>query len=198
MAADPPPQKTGWRGGMSSQTPRGPSAGQKSGGWAKKKDRQYEREAQRYRMKITAWSLILVILTGIFIYWLYPRWQKVPFLVAASVDYYPPIPPNAWVAEDLGRFLELWDKEKGIEILEYSKFSFNGSKQRRLDDLRKNLAEATPGGPDKDLVIIYLSMHGVVDQQNEPCLLLPGDSPGNTTASRKAFRPYLRKRRSPT
>ena len=34
-----------------------------------------------------------------------------------------------------------------------------------------------PGGPNKNAIIICLSLHGVVDESGEPCLIPPGASP---------------------
>ncbi len=36
-----------------------------------------------------------------------------------------------------------------------------------------------PGGPDNEVVVIYLNLHGVVYVAGEPCLLLPDDDPLN-------------------
>ena len=51
------------------------------------------------------------------------------------------------------------------------------SKESGVAELRRQLAAAQPGGPHKDLVVLYLSMPGAVDGQAEPCLIPPGASP---------------------
>ncbi|GAF73470.1 unnamed protein product, partial [marine sediment metagenome] len=166
------PGPSGWRGKPPSSPRTGRSARQKSGGWAEKKDRDYERAALRHRTRIVLWSLLFIVLIAVFIRWLIPKPMPTPFLVAVVTDYQQPVPPNAWTTEDVEQLRSLHDER----ILKYTKVAWE-SEESGLKHLRQALDAATPGGPDKDLVIIYLSMHGLVDGEGKPCLLPPGASP---------------------
>ena len=98
----PPPPGNSWRGGAKSQPAAGPTR-PKAAGWSAKPDRDYQRSVLRYRLKVGLWSLLffslVVTLFVILIYW--P--VRTPFLVLAVTDYDSPLPPNAWVREDLQR-----------------------------------------------------------------------------------------------
>lgn len=166
--ADPP----GWRRGGQPQTGPARPGPPRAAGWAKKKDRGYERAARWHRLRIGIWILLLAGLIGGFVVWLIWTPMRTPFLVAVVTDYPAPIPPNGFAQEDRERLREL-DAE---EILKYLPVDWQ-SKESGLRNLRRELDAATPGGPGKDLVIVYLSMHGAVDSSGEPCLLSPGASP---------------------
>jgi hypothetical protein len=156
-----------WRGG------KGPVPSERAkGGWTKKTDRTYEHAAARHRLKIAVWSLLLVALVAGFIIWLIWTPMRTPFLLAAVTDYAAPILPNAWASEDIQRFLAL-DK---AEVLKCSEVAWQ-TKEQGLHQLCQELDSAKPGGPHRDLVIVYLSMHGAVDGSGEPCLLPPGAAP---------------------
>ena len=51
------------------------------------------------------------------------------------------------------------------------------SKDQWLREFRRQIDTAVPGGPARNTIIIYLSLHGVVDDKGEPCLIPPGASP---------------------
>ena len=165
----------GWRRGPQSAPRGGRLPGQKQGGWTQRKDRDYDRAARRHRIRIAAWSLLLVALIVGFcikVFW----WPvKTPFLVATATNYRAPIPPNAWAREDAAR-LETLD---AVRKLQYTDVPWDDKESGR-QELRELYSAATPGGPDKNLVIVYLSAHGVVDENNRPCLIPPGASPLNS------------------
>jgi hypothetical protein len=166
------PSGKSWRGGKSPS-----SSARAKGGWTKSADHAYERAAARHRLKIAVWSLLFLALVAGFIVWLIWTPMRTPFLIAAVTDYSAPIPPNAWAGEDAQRFLAL-DKS---EILTCSEVAWQSAEQG-LRELCRQLDAAKPGGPRRDLVIVYLSMHGAVDQNGEPCLLPPGASRHNSGA----------------
>ena len=51
-----------------------------------------------------------------------------------------------------------------------------GTPEKGLETLNELLKKATPGGPE-NVVLIYLSAHGIVNEKNEPCLLLARSKP---------------------
>ena len=133
-----------------------------------------------YRAKVGAWSLLFVSLLVGFILVLIWWPVRTPLLMTAVTDYDAPLPPNAWATEDIDRLRQLgaekggWRQEKRIlACTDVPWESRDLGKQR----LRQYLEAARPGGPGKNLVMIYLGMHGTVDSNGEPCLVPPGASP---------------------
>jgi hypothetical protein len=163
-----------WRGGA--RPPAGQPAPQKRAGWTEKPDQEYERSALRHRAKIVGWSLLFLVLIVGFVVWLIWTPMRTPFLISAVTNYGFPIPPNAWAKEDAERFSSL-DKK---EVLKCFDVRWE-SKELGLRQLRQQLDGAQPGGPDRNLIVIYLSMHGAVNGAGEPCLLPPGALPWDSS-----------------
>lgn len=181
--------KPGWRGKKSgseasgsawrkpsAQNPANKSAGKPEGWWKTKKDRSYERAVQRHRLKTGAWFLLSLVLVAGFLVWILWRPVSTPLLAVAAIDYQAPLPPNAWAAEDIDR-LHLLADEDIISPFENNRWIPGDSVDHWLAGLRSELDKKIPSGPDPDgTVIIYLSIHGVVDGSGRPCLLPPGTS----------------------
>jgi Mg-chelatase subunit ChlD len=126
----------------------------------------------RHGVRIAAWSLFFLGLVAGFIVWLVWTPLRTPVLVAVATNCDAPLPPNAWAQEDAERLQSL-DRE---EVLKCSLIPWE-SKELGVAELRRELALAAPGGPHKNLVVLYLSMPGAVDGDAEPCLIPPGASP---------------------
>ena len=150
----------------------GPRDAGRKRGWAEKRDTHYERAAIRHRFRIAAWSFLFLALVAGFIVWLAWKPLRTPVLVAVVTDCPFPLPPNSWAKEDMER-LQTLDRQ---EVLKCISTPWE-SKESGIAELRRQLAAAQPGGPKKDLIILYLSMPGAVDGQAEPCLIPPGASP---------------------
>ena len=120
-------------------------------------------------MKVGLWLLLAVTLTGGFLYYLMYRPIRTPLLMAAATRYAPPWPPNAWAREDLEALTAL-DRQEVATCLVIP-WESNAEGLRRLG---AELDAVRPGGPGKNVVIVYLSMHGAVDVQGRPCLVPPG------------------------
>ena len=155
-------KRSGWRRGSQKQSAGGRSPGRKQSGWAQQKDHDYEQAALLHRIKIAAGALLFVALAvgfGIWVFW----WPvTTPFLVATATNYDAPIPPNAWAREDAGRLMQL-NREQVLHCVDVPWQSKESGRLR----LRKLFAAAKPGGPDRNLVVVYLSAHGLVDENNE-------------------------------
>jgi len=106
--------------------------------------------------------------------WLFPDRQPTPMLVASISGYDAPVPPNAFAAEDAARFLAAYADYDNVRPTFSSPPRTSTELLHQIEDY---LNRARPGGPDKNVVLIYLSAHGVVNDQGEPCLLLPGHDP---------------------
>ncbi len=165
------PQRASWRKpATAGGTPR--PAERKGRGWAQKQGADYEQAATRHGFRIATWLMLFLLLIGGFIAWLVWTPLRTPVLVAVVTNCEAPLPPNAWAQEDAGR-LQLLDRQ---EVLKCSTVPWE-SKELGLGQLRRQLEATVPGGPGKDLVVLYLSMPGAVDGAAEPCLIPPGASP---------------------
>jgi hypothetical protein len=177
-----PKGRAGWRSKAKAAT-SGPRAA-KAGGWAKKADDGVERSVARYRTKVFLWSAIFLALVAGFVVWLLWTPKLTPFLAVAAVNYEYPLPPNAFVREDANRFRGLHGKAASgldeIKVLLYDEVDFESSTSG-LKEIQGKLEKAEPGGPDKNALAIYLSMHGAVNAEGEPCLIPPDVPPRDSS-----------------
>ncbi|MHC4402040.1 MAG: hypothetical protein ACYTG0_20400, partial [Planctomycetota bacterium] len=157
-------KKAGWRGESKPAAPSGRARAQEGGRWKQKKDRQHERAKTRHRLKLAAGLLLAGgLIAGYVMYVIYSP-VTTPLLALAVIDYQAPVGPNAWAETDVERL-----KSLAPEIVSSVEWKSVGS---NWDPLREALENHTrPGGPEKNLVIVYLSMHGAVNGQGQPCLL---------------------------
>jgi len=177
-SAGPPseqPKRPSWRAkpGVSAASPH--PAGRKGSGWSERKDTSYQQATTRHGLRIAAWSLLFLAMLAGFVAWLVWTPLRTPIIVAIATNCESPLPPNAWAAEDAER-LQLLDQQ---EVLKCSTVAWE-SKELGIAQLRRQLEVAAPGGPHKDLVIVYVSLPGAVDEAAEPCLIPPGASPWNS------------------
>ena len=163
-----PGKPGGWRG-RKPPAASGRSAAAKGAGWAQRPDRSAESATRWHRLKVGLWLLLAVALIAGFLVYLMYRPMRTPLLMAAATDYAPPWPPNAWAKEDL-QGLTVLDRQ---EVATCHQLSWE-SNEEGLRQLRSQLDAVRPGGPSKDVVIVYLSVHGAVDAQGRPCLVPPG------------------------
>ena len=176
-ANDPNSSKPSWRGrdGQSSQAA---SALKKSRIWTKKQDRSYERAVFLYRLKIAGWAVLFLALTVVFIVYITRQHKRTPLVLAAVTDYESPVPPNGWAREDIKRLQQLDQDEivgfpkKYADWANVAWRDVESGKHNLHDQMEEAMREATRLGPGQ-VVIVYLSMHGVVNGDNEPCLLPP-------------------------
>jgi hypothetical protein len=132
--------------------------------------------------------LVLSALVTIFWYWWIMRHRAVPLLVFTALDYDAPLPPNAWASEDAKRLSEagsgtkwMGGTEREIRVEPLGPLAGTSS-ENFLAALTDGLQSAKPGGPSKNVVLLYLSAHGVLDDDGQPVLLLGKRSkPSDTT-----------------
>jgi Mg-chelatase subunit ChlD len=167
--------RAGWRAKAAGSPSTAPATGRKAAGWAEKKGADYQRTVRRHKFRIAAWSLLFLGLIAAFILYLLPTPVPTPFLVAVVTDYEAPVPPNAWAEEDAEGLQDL-DRQRVLKCIRIPPARWE-SKESGIDELRRQLESTKPGGPRKDLVVMYVSMPGVVDGKGEPCLIPPGASP---------------------
>lgn len=160
------------RGGWREQARAKQPAPRAEGGWSARRDRNHERAERRYRLRLAGGVLTVLALIAGFIAYLVYMPVRTPLLVVAATDYRAPVPPNAWVQEDLAKLATL-DRKETVKFISIPW----QSQQQGLRELQLQLDATRPGGPGKDVVMLYLSMHGLVNGEGEPCLLPPGASP---------------------
>lgn len=193
MPASPsnPPQRKGWREASKPGRAAGssPASGKARGaGWTRKTvDDRYESALLRYRLRVAFWTLLFFGLAGAFVAYLIWRPVQTPLIAYAATSYAAPLPPNAWANEDLVGLRALGSKGgllKEKRIVEYCEMPAWESKDKWFRALREQVEKSVPGGPTKKwswseggAVIIYLSLHGALDESGEPCLIPPGASP---------------------
>lgn len=96
--------------------------------------------------------------------------KALPMIVLSVTDYSEPLPPNSQALEDVERFNQTF---AGSNVI----CSVADESGNLLQQLRDFLNSASPGGPgqnwlsDRGAVAIYISAHGVLNEQGEPCLL---------------------------
>jgi hypothetical protein len=175
-----PPQRKGWRESSRPGTAASPGK-TKAAGWTKKtSDGRYESAVLRHRMRTVSWSFLFLGLVGLFLYYVFRPVVRTPLVVYVATNYAPPIPPNSWASEDLDGLRSL-GKEGGLleekRIVDFHDVPAWESKDQWLREIRRQIDMAVPGGPARNTIIIYLSLHGVVDEKGEPCVIPPGASP---------------------
>jgi hypothetical protein len=97
-----------------------------------------------------------------------------PMLVLSVTGYDAPAPPNAFAEEDASRFEKAFASYDNITLTRGESPPTSGE---LLEAIEEYLRHVRAGGPDKQAVLIYLSAHGIVNDQGEPCLLFPQDDP---------------------
>ena len=134
----------------------------------------------RHRLRVVFWSFLFAGLTGGFVYYVFRPVVRTPLLAFVATNYASPFPPNAWASEDLSGLQALGQEGRLFEekrIVDFRDVPSWESKDQWLRQMRQAIDTARPGGPSRDTIIVYLSLHGVVDEKGEPCIVPPGASP---------------------
>lgn len=129
------------------------------------------------------WSVTLLAMAAFaaLIWWLIPT-KRTALVIFSVSGYDDPLPPNAWAREDADRLREQFSDAgklpwKRPALLATAPADFSGGKDAALDYLAQRLREAAAGRLD-NTIVLYLSAHGVVDSQNEACLIVNAANPG--------------------
>jgi len=153
-------------------------------------------------VKVGTLVVLGLVGVGIFLWFIPPRDRATPMVCVAVTELEMPIPPNALALEDRARLTNLQETSKGnIRArwpIENRRYFWIGS-DNQFDDFQRSVSQQgssglylskdqlglltnlvrfiRPGGPDKNMILIYLSAHGVVDSRGEPCLLMSDSDP---------------------
>lgn len=154
--------------------------------WTKEQDADVQRRTLKHRLKVFgAWGLFVgLTLFFALILWYWP--QQTPFVPIAVTDYDFPIPPNAFAREDVRRFDDL--SKAPLAIIDGTgnpDLDWNSRWKNKYDALgrfRRSVEKAAQSSSARQVLVIYLSAHGVVDVDAEKrpraCLLPPGGAIG--------------------
>ncbi len=119
--------------------------------------RRGRRGGKRSFLGWKAYAGFALLLLAVFVVALIPRKRSTPVIAIAVTEYTHPVPLNAWAAEDRQGLLDLKDTLSVDEKLPNDWKSLAGA-------LAKQGADSAP-------LIISLSMHGVIDDDGNACLL---------------------------
>ncbi len=168
------PRRASWRDPQDQTAP----AGTVRRSWWKSQHSDQGRQMS-YRARLAIWTALLAILIAAFV-WVLPQWERtVPLVALRFTDYESEfLPPNAWAAEDLERFADQFDPSSShanvaAQCNPWSAITADAA----LVQLGEAIEDAQPGGPNKDVILVYLTAHGVVDSSGRPCLLLGFSDP---------------------
>ncbi len=126
---------------------------------------------RRFRLPLLGLACLMAF--GVLLYLLLFVPTQTPLLAVVASPYEMPLPPNAWAEEDLKRIEEL--DGQSIRMIDVSP-SWR-SKARGLRDLEQQLKLLTEQRSRSDAVILYISMHGVVDGSGRALPGAPSASP---------------------
>jgi hypothetical protein len=147
-----------------------------------KRSAEVSRKNFRRRVTLATLTSVLLVLGGVFVWYLIYNAPAAPLLAVAVTDYSAPLPPNAFAQEDVDRFpaaatstgfLSAGRGNLRTTALDPAQWDSSDAALKQIGDW---LQHARPGGPQKNVVLLYLSAHGVVDEDGHPCLILAGES----------------------
>jgi len=136
----------------------------------------------RRRMERSRWAIASFLALGLLallIYLLLTWRQKTPLIAIVAAEEYAQavsIPPNPWAKEDVNTLKKL--DGRNVVIASSKQQPWNIQPVRFIPGPRElNLSlSRNPFWRDDQPFILYINMHGIVNEQGEPCLLLPGAS----------------------
>ena len=146
----------------------------------------------RYLIRMLGTTAILVVLLGMWFFYVSRRHNQVPLYTIIVTDYVSPyrddiLPPNALAHEDLELFQELFERRRGggmtrnVGLMSLVEGTCTRSWLR--DDLPLLLEKgrggdvAQPGGPRNNVTMFYISAHGAVNVAGQACLLMSDSDP---------------------
>lgn len=161
--------KPSWRKGRSDA---GGGSGDAGKGWQSRRVPPTKSAASSHRSKLIGLGLVAIALVAYFVVTVFFIPVKTPLLIVTAIDYPSPLPPNGFAQEDAAK-LAIANSEN-IQALEPLTGKLTRESFLRFLDDR---LPARGGGPNKDVILLYVSAHGVVNDAAEPCLLLSDSSP---------------------
>ncbi|MEQ1827656.1 MAG: vWA domain-containing protein [Pirellula sp.] len=138
---------------------------------------QLDAPLRRVRRTLLSFVLLSVTLLSAFVYLLLHAPVKTPIITVGVTSYVWPLPPNGWAKEDVeglaslhGKAMHWKDSSKAWQ-----------SKSTCLEDLRTQLRQASSIAKRAGTLVLYLNMHGAVNEEGDACLIPPAASCVATT-----------------
>lgn len=125
------------------------------------------------RFRLLTLTVFFLGLTALLVYCVVFMPVRTPVIFVVT-DYEWPLPPNAFAQEDMDALRNDLGSQTLMVIDDSSEWS---SKQRGLGQLDRQLKRFSRRPPRSGTLVLYLSMHGVVDRAGRPCLIPDGASP---------------------
>ena len=156
-----------------------PSKSPSSAAWKARKPTNLSSSQSRTRLKLASWAIFTLLLIGAATILSLQPAERVPLLAISVTNYQSPIPPNSFAEEDLERLHDTLDDYRNVNVI--CETNPPDAKNDFLDLVRARLRDVSLGGPGDDTAIIYISAHGVVNENGQPCLLIGSSNPLNST-----------------
>lgn len=171
--------RPGWRKRDRASGGRRAARGESTSAWRERRRDDAQRAVFYHRLRLTSLGLLAVVLTGCFVYWLLWSGKQTPLILLTVTHYAGALPPNGYAAEDR----EWLTGSHGPAEIKPLPDDRRGKLSRNdcLTLLDQTLQRARAGGPQREVVLIYLSAHGMVDGQDRPCLLFSDADPLDST-----------------
>lgn len=125
------------------------------------------------RFRLLTLTAFFLGFTALLVYCVVFMPARTPVIFVVT-DYEWPLAPNAFAQEDMDALRNDLGSQTVVVIDDSSEWS---SKQRGLDQLDRQLKRFSRRPPRSGTLVLYLSMHGVVDSAGRPCLVPNGASP---------------------
>jgi hypothetical protein len=165
------PAPRGWRGRSAHDTPVVRHRWQRD--WTSNPVQRARFRHQWQRLRLLLLGVIFTGALGVFTYLLLHAPEQTPLIAVAATSYEMPLPINAWALEDVAGLARL--SNKSVQLVDATKEWTD--RQACRQSLAVQLDRLINRRDSQRTAIIYLSMHGVVDDAGEPCLLPAGASP---------------------
>lgn len=144
-----------------------------------------QRRIYAFRVRLAgAVMTVAILITALIVWVLIPHPAQTPLVAVAVTDYAFPIPPNAYAIEDLQGFYSFGYAEGQVATRTDVRWVGKAPAERVrgkkiVEQLRDALGDPNcrPGGPDKNVILVYVSAHGVVNGDGEACLLEADSQP---------------------
>jgi hypothetical protein len=124
-------------------------------------------------VRVIGLLVLFLALTALLIENLVVAPVQTPLVAVAATGYSWPFAPNAWAQEDLDSLAPL--DNNTLSVVNIS--SAWQSKERGLLSLEQQLRDLARQGTKSNAVIVWISMHGALNDSGVPCLIPPGGSP---------------------
>ncbi len=132
---------------------------------------------RKLRRTLVFFLLLSLAMLSAFVFLLLHAPIKTPVITIGASNYVWPIPPNSWVKEDVVGLASLHGK--AIHWKDSSKAW--QTKSTCLEDLRTQLRESAALAKRAGAIVLYINMHGAVNEDGEACLIPPAASCVATT-----------------